>query len=87
MMTPLAEAGAVTCDSNAEVVHHADIVITHVSNISDVEAVILGPGGVIEGALAGMFVIDMTTISLSSTRHDKEHFECGCFDQRRWRYS
>ena len=39
-----------------------------VGDSPDVEQVILGPGGVLEGARPGMIVIDMTTISPEVTR-------------------
>jgi 2-hydroxy-3-oxopropionate reductase len=67
-MAPLTEAGAVACTSPAEVARQADIVFTMVSDTPDVEQVILGEHGVIEGVRAGGVVADMSTISSSATR-------------------
>ena len=55
--------GVVVADSPAEVAQASDIVVTMLGDTPDVEAVILGPGGIIEGASKGMVVIDMSTIS------------------------
>ncbi|MBK1721700.1 2-hydroxy-3-oxopropionate reductase [Thiocystis violacea] len=68
-MRPLADAGATTCASPAEVARQADIVFTMVSDTPDVEAVILGERGVIEGVRPGSVVVDMSTISAAATRH------------------
>lgn len=67
-ITPLAQAGAGVGDSPADVAAGSDIVITCVSDTPDVEAVILGPGGVIERARPGSLVIDCSTISPAATR-------------------
>ncbi|CRI65575.1 2-hydroxy-3-oxopropionate reductase [Thiocapsa sp. KS1] len=67
-MAPLAEAGARTASSPAEVARDASIVFTMVSDTPDVEEVILGPEGVIQGVRPGAVVVDMSTISPSSTR-------------------
>ena len=68
MMRPLIDAGATACNSPADAVDGVDISITNVSDTSDVEEVILHPGGVIEGAAQGSIVIDMSTISPTATR-------------------
>ncbi len=67
-MQPLAAAGALTCASPAEVARHSDVILTMVSDTPDVEAVILGPDGVIEGLQPGAAVVDLSTISPSVTR-------------------
>ena len=64
----LAEQGATVADSPADVARASDIIITMVSDSPDVEAVVLGPGGVIEGAASGSVVVDMSTISPQVTR-------------------
>lgn len=56
-------------DSPKEVAETSEIIITMVSDSPDVEEVILGPSGVIEGAKAGDIVIDMSTISPKVTKH------------------
>ncbi len=67
-MRPLAEAGAVTCASPAEVAAKSDVTFVMVSDTPDVEQVILGPGGCSEGAKAGSVIVDMSTISPAATR-------------------
>jgi len=67
-MEPLVAAGAITCASPAEVARQADVVFTMVSDTPDVEQVILGPDGVLEGVRPGSVVVDMSTISPAATR-------------------
>ena len=62
-MQPLLAAGAGDCASAAEVAHCAAITISMVADTPDVEQVLLGPGGVAEGAGAGHIHIDMSTIA------------------------
>ena len=64
----LASAGAKTAASPKEVAMNSDVVITMVTDTPDVQQVILGPGGVVEGARKGSTVIDMSTISPNATR-------------------
>ncbi len=59
----LAAGGAVVVSSPAEVASRSEIVIVMVSDSPDVEAVVGGPGGVIEGVRPGSIVVDMSTIS------------------------
>jgi len=66
---PVAEAGALRAATPAEAAAGMDIVITCVSDTPDVETVVLGAGGVIEGAKPGAIVVDMSTISPAATRH------------------
>jgi len=65
---PVAKAGARRAGSPMEAAQGADIVITCVSDTPDVEAVVLGENGIIQGARAGAIVVDMSTISPSATR-------------------
>lgn len=67
-MAPLLELGAEGAASPKEVAERSDVVVTMLSDSPDVEAVVLGPLGVIEGARAGGLVIDMSTISPEVTR-------------------
>ena len=67
-MEPLIAAGAIACANPADVAARSDIIITVVSDTPDVEAVILGENGVINGAKEGSLVIDMSTISPQATR-------------------
>ncbi|MBI5937408.1 MAG: 2-hydroxy-3-oxopropionate reductase [Betaproteobacteria bacterium] len=67
MAEPVA-AGCIACASPADAAAQAEIVIVMVSDTPDVEQVILGEGGVIQGAKAGSVVVDMSTISPTATR-------------------
>lgn len=60
--------GAKVCASPKEVAENADIIFTCVSDTPDVEHVIFGAGGIIQGAKAGSVVVDMSTISPDATR-------------------
>ncbi len=64
----VAEKGALRAKTPATAAQDADIVITCVSDTPDVEAVLTGTDGVLEGAREGCLVIDMSTISPSATR-------------------
>jgi 2-hydroxy-3-oxopropionate reductase len=67
-MQPLADAGATACASPSEAAALAEIVFVMVSDTPDVEQVIFGPKGIIEGARSGAVVVDMSTISPVATR-------------------
>lgn len=60
--------GATWAGTPSEVASQSDVIVTIVTDTPDVERVLLGDGGVIEGATAGAIVIDMSTISPSTTR-------------------
>jgi 2-hydroxy-3-oxopropionate reductase len=64
----LVVAGAQMRNTPADVAREADIVITMLPDTPDVESVIAGPGGVLEGLRAGAVVIDMSSISPAATR-------------------
>ena len=61
-------AGAVEAESPAAVAVEAEIFISMVTDSPDVEAVLTGPSGAIEGLQAGALVVDMSTISPAVTR-------------------
>jgi 2-hydroxy-3-oxopropionate reductase len=65
--------GAQATSSPREVAEQSDIVITMVTDGPDVEQVLLGDKGVIEGAHPGLLVIDMSTISPVTTRQIADH--------------
>jgi 2-hydroxy-3-oxopropionate reductase len=67
-MQPLVDAGAVACTSPADAAREAQVVFTMVSDTPDVQQVVLGEGGIIEGARTGAIVVDMSTISPMATR-------------------
>lgn len=62
-MRPLLAQGAQAGDSPQDVAARSDVVISMVSDSSDVEQVYLGERGVLAGARAGTLLIDMSTIS------------------------
>lgn len=65
---PLVAAGAVVGADPADVAAKSDIIVICVSDTKDVEVVISGEGGVLEGARPGSLVIDCSTISPNTTR-------------------
>ncbi len=65
---PLVEAGAQQAETPAAAAVGAEVIVTCVSDSPDVEAVVLGEGGVIEAVEAGAVVVDMSTISPKVTR-------------------
>lgn len=60
--------GAVEAATPRELAAVSDIVVVCVSDSPDVEQVLVGPDGVVEGAPAGGLVIDCSTISPAVTR-------------------
>jgi len=64
----LVAAGATSAVSPSTVASMADVVFAMLPDTPDVEAVILGPGGVIEAARSGLTVIDMSTINPLAAR-------------------
>lgn len=67
-MEELKAAGAETANSNVELAKQSDVIITMLPNSPQVEEVVLGEGGVIEGAKPGSVVIDMSSIAPLSSR-------------------
>ena len=67
-MNELIQIGAKPADSPKDVAENSDVVITMVSDSPDVEAVIMGDRGIVEGAHEGQIIIDMSTISPEVTR-------------------
>lgn len=64
----LAAEGATIATSPKNLAEQVDVVITCVSDSPDVEAVVLGANGVIEGVRSGMLYIDMSTIAAATSR-------------------
>ena len=62
------EDGATAVGTPREVAEACSIVVTMVTDSPDVEAVVLGEGGAIEGIQRDAVLIDMSTISPSVTR-------------------
>lgn len=68
-MDEIVGLGADAAGSAKEVAEKSDVTITMLAGPPDVEAVILGKGGVLEGMRPGSVVIDMSTISPEVSRH------------------
>jgi 2-hydroxy-3-oxopropionate reductase len=64
----LANAGAEPAESAADVARRSTVIITMVPDTPDVEAVLSGPDGVLDGIRSGSVVIDMSSISPVATR-------------------
>ncbi|GLU29825.1 2-hydroxy-3-oxopropionate reductase [Brucella sp. NBRC 12950] len=65
--------------SPADAARQSDVIITMLPNTPDVERVLLGDGGVIEGIRQGATVIDMSSISPAATERFAEQFrQRGC---------
>jgi 3-hydroxyisobutyrate dehydrogenase len=63
-----AAAGATIVPSIAEAVESADAIFTCLGDVPDVEAVILGSGGVAETAKPGALVVDFSTIGPNAVK-------------------
>ena len=66
--------GATRASGAAEVAAASDVTITMLPDTSDVELVLTGAGGVLDGASAGALVIDMSSIDPAPTRAMAEVF-------------
>jgi len=64
----LAAEGAIPVTSAKAVAAQSDVVITMLPDSPDVEKVVLGGQGVVEGVKSGMLFIDMSTISPTTAR-------------------
>jgi len=64
----LVSAGAKAAATAADVAAGAEVVITMVPDSPDVEAVVLGDGGVLSAARQGLLLIDMSTIRPDTAR-------------------
>ncbi|MDZ4230876.1 MAG: NAD(P)-dependent oxidoreductase [Dehalococcoidales bacterium] len=67
-MEDLVKSGAESASSPREVARRSPVIITMLPGSAEVEAVVLGADGVIEGAESGSIVIDMSSSYPSSTR-------------------
>jgi 2-hydroxy-3-oxopropionate reductase len=65
----LVAEGAKAAYSPAEVAAQADVVFTNLPDSPDVEMVVLGPNGIIEGAHSGLVYVDNSTIKPATARH------------------
>lgn len=67
-MEELAAEGAKMAASSAEVASQVDIVFSNVPDSPDVEKVVLGPNGIIEGVHPGLIYVDNSTIKPATSR-------------------
>ena len=65
---PLVDAGAIRCASPREVGAQCEVIVLVVTTGQDVEQVVLGEGGIAEGARPGTVIIDCGTIPPATTR-------------------
>jgi 2-hydroxy-3-oxopropionate reductase len=59
----IAEAGATRAASGREAAAQAEVIITMLPDGPDVEAAVLPPGGILDGAQRGSTIVDMSSIS------------------------
>jgi len=64
----LVAEGAVRANSPKEVAEQVDVVFTNLPDSPDVELVVLGENGIIEGAHDGLILVDNSTIKPASAR-------------------
>ena len=64
----LVAEGAATANSPKEVAKHVDVIFTNLPDTPDVEKVVLGETGIIEGAHDGLIYVDNSTIKPASAR-------------------
>lgn len=62
------DAGAARADGPTAVAKASDVTITMLPDTEDVQQVLTGHGGVLDGAVAGSLVIDMSSIDPAPTR-------------------
>ena len=65
----LVAEGARAATSPAEVAEQVEVVFTNLPDSPDVEEVVLGPDGIIEGAQPGLIFVDNSTIKPATARH------------------
>jgi 2-hydroxy-3-oxopropionate reductase len=68
----LVAEGATSANSPKEVAEQVDVIFTNLPDTPDVEKVVLGENGIIEGAHAGLIYIDNSTIKPASARRIAE---------------
>ncbi len=76
---PLKEAGAKVTSTLNELAQACDVIISIVTDTSDVEEVVFGENGLFNGLSAGKIIIDMSTISPDATENFASKLEkLGC---------
>lgn len=74
-VTELAAEGAQSAASPAEVARRSEVVFTNLPDSPDVEQVVLGAGGVREGAHPGLIYVDNSTIKPEASRRIASELE------------
>jgi len=75
----LAAAGGIACDSAKQVAERSEIIILMLPDTPDVEKVLFGPEGVVNGLAKGKTVVDMSSISPLETKQYANNInELGC---------
>jgi 2-hydroxy-3-oxopropionate reductase len=64
----LVAEGAMAAATPAEVARKVDVVFTNLPDSPDIELVVLGPHGILEGAHAGLIFVDNSTIKPATAR-------------------
>jgi 2-hydroxy-3-oxopropionate reductase len=64
----LVSEGALAANSPGELASQVDVVFTNLPDSPDVERVVIGPGGIIEGAHEGLVFVDNSTIKPATAR-------------------
>ena len=64
----LVEKGATLCMDAADVACRSEVLFINVPDTPDVEKVLFGAGGIVDGAESGLVVVDNSTISPAATR-------------------
>ncbi len=68
----VAAAGGIPADSIAEVAQKCGVVITMLPDSPEVREVALGPGGILENAVSGSILVDMSSIAPLASREISE---------------
>ena len=75
----LTAAGGIACDSAKQVAERSEIIILMLPDTPDVEKVLFGQQGVVNGLAAGKTVVDMSSISpLETKKFAKKINDLGC---------
>jgi len=64
----LTSAGGIACDSASKVAQQSEVIILMLPDTPDVEKVLFGPQGVVNGLTAGKTIVDMSSISPIDTK-------------------
>jgi len=75
----LTATGGIACESARKVAQQSEIIILMLPDTPDVEKVLFGPEGVVNGLTAGKTVVDMSSISpIETKKFAKKINELGC---------